>query len=135
MGTPESPDSLYVANSDGTDARRVTAEHKGVAMLMWSPSGTHLAFYAHRGNVIDLMVLDVASGIVLPAMPELSRAGYPPFGWSPAGDRLLFTLPNRDGETPGPSLWSVDLDGTDPKVLVEGALWGEWRPATTTAGP
>lgn len=133
--TPDSPDSaLYVANADGTDTRGVAAGQNGVAMPKWSPSGTHLAFYAGR-NVIDLRVLDVASGIVLTAVPEASRDGYPPYGWSPAGDRLLFMLPGGDGETSAPSLWTVNLDGTDRTLLVEGALWGEWQPTATTAAP
>ena len=41
---------------------------------------------------------------------------------SPEGDRVLFSK-IEDGE---PSLWSIGVDGSDPRLLVAGTTQGEW---------
>jgi Tol biopolymer transport system component len=41
---------------------------------------------------------------------------------SPEGDRVLFSK-IEDGE---PSLWSIGVDGSDPRLIVAGTTQGEW---------
>ncbi len=41
---------------------------------------------------------------------------------SPTGDRVLFSK-SKDGTS---SLWSIGVDGSDPRLLVEGTAQGEW---------
>jgi Tol biopolymer transport system component len=43
-------------------------------------------------------------------------------GVSPEGDRVLFSK-IEDGE---PSLWSIGVDGSDPRLLVGGTTQGDW---------
>jgi len=45
-----------------------------------------------------------------------------PIGFSPDGDRILFA----DAE--GGSLYTVNVDGSNAQLLVEGTGWGEWQP-------
>lgn len=121
---------LVVANADGSDARTVATGNDVLSSFMaWSPDGKHLATYALRGARIDLVVLELATGIVLRAVPDFSRDGYPPFSWSSASDKLLFAAPGDGGDT---SLWSVNVDGTGRTLLVQGATWGAMPPANAT---
>ncbi|MBA3236463.1 MAG: PD40 domain-containing protein [Chloroflexi bacterium] len=131
---PEAPaPELVVANADGSDARTVARlagpNDVAAAFLEWSPDGERLAYFMSRGGQIDLVVLEVATGTISTAVPEFSREGYPPFSWSSASDRLLFAAPGDGGDT---SLWSVNVDGTGRRLLVEGSTWGAMSPASST---
>jgi hypothetical protein len=44
-------------------------------------------------------------------------------GFSPQGDRILFSRNRRDRE---PSLWSIGVDGFDPRLVVARTEVGEW---------
>ena len=125
-GTPEAPKAeLFVANGDGSDARLVVEPGRYPAFPEWSPSGDRLAYSVSKGNAVDLVVLDLASGVIQTAIADFSRDGYPPFSWSPTGDEILFAAPGPGG---GPSLWTVNVDGTERAVLVEDSVWGELQP-------
>jgi Tol biopolymer transport system component len=125
-GTPEAPAAqLFVANGDGSDARLVVEPGRYPAFPEWSPSGDRLGYFVSKGNAVDLVVLDLASGVIQTAIADYSRDGYPPFSWSPTGDVILFAAPGPGG---GPSLWTVNVDGTERAVLVEGSVWGELQP-------
>jgi hypothetical protein len=46
------------------------------------------------------------------------------------GDRILFTRPGADG---GPSsLWSIGVDGSDLRRLVDGIDWADLQPQFPT---
>ena len=53
-----------------------------------------------------------------------------PITFSPEGDRILFSRTEANGAT---SLWSVQVDGSDARLLVTGTDWGDWQPLP--AGP
>ena len=132
--------SLTVANADGTNPR-VLERGRDVAndccsgdpgQPMWSPDETHLAYDWVRsqqaGNAItydsDLRIADVASGIVRTLIAHLP-VGITVIGWSPAGDRILFSTFDDKGAG---SLWTVNPDGSGRTLLVEGATQGSWQP-------
>lgn len=70
-------------------------------------------------SAFELRVVDVFSGTVtrLAAGP-----GIKPIGFSPEGDRILFSMGNVAG-----SLWSANADGSGAQLLVTGTSWGDWQ--------
>ena len=126
--------SLNVAAADGSQPRVLFSGGFSAGSIAWSPSGDRIAFstgppvgtYPSVAN--ELYVVDVASGTTLPVAK--GRFGSPSVrGFSPAGDRILYSSTNAHRMT---SLWSVGVDGSDPQLLVKGTDWGEWQPVGAT---
>jgi Tol biopolymer transport system component len=118
--------TLFVANADGTDPRAVVPA--GASSPIWSPTGTQLAYvWSFDGGTYDIRVVDIASGTDRTVVTGLQVNGLGLLGWSPAGDRLLFAGLDQKGS----SLWSINADGTDRKLLVPGATGGAWQPVQT----
>lgn len=126
--------SLIVARSDGSEPREVFGNW--VWSPTWSPTGERIAFVTHvtRGDgnryFAELRVLDVATGSVT-LLTEAERGtwlGVTVIEFSPQGDRILFssTEDRGSGEPEGGALWSIGVDGSDPRVVVAGTIEGEW---------
>jgi dipeptidyl aminopeptidase/acylaminoacyl peptidase len=120
--------SLVVAAADGSDAREVIAPW--VQRPVWSPTGDRIAFmYSERGGLAstELRVLEVATSEVtsLVAAEGGSDLFLGVIEFSPEGDRILFLRTDRDRGTS--SLWSINADGSDPRRLVIGPVWGDWQ--------
>ena len=50
-------------------------------------------------------------------------------GFSPQGDRILYAaLVRGDREGSTTALYSIGVDGSDARLLVDGAMQGQWRP-------
>ena len=137
LGSPVASDtapSLVVAQADGSQDRVLIAD--GVAWghdvsLVWSPTGDRIAFHGGRTwrglASEEILVVEVASGSVT----SLASAGADELiyvlAFSRDGDRILFS--RVDANDPyGGSLWSVDADGSDARLLVTGTGWGDWQP-------
>lgn len=116
---------LWVADADGTNARRLAAADAGHGFApVWSPDGNFLA-YVERLNADDprvgyeagalrsaVRVLELATGATFRVTPwEEAQAMTP--AWSPDGSRLACPV-MRDGKM---SVWVYDLHS------------GELRPA------
>ncbi len=119
--------ALFVANADGTDLRAVGPA--GASGPIWSPTGTQVAYdvWSIDGGMDDIGVVDIASGTDRTVVAGLQVNGPGLLGWSPAGDRILFAGLDQKGS----SLWSINADGTDRKLLVPGAAGGAWQPVQT----
>jgi Tol biopolymer transport system component len=101
---------------------------------MWSPDDTQIAYMVALdggGLLNELRVVDVRTGVdrlVVTARED----GSVNRGWSPAGDRLLFRAywldPDIDIHRDKTALWSVRLDGTDPRLMVEDVGGFDVRP-------
>jgi Tol biopolymer transport system component len=128
-----SPDGTHVAVATDGSIRILRADGSVVSQVngvegveAWSPDGQLIASVSHQG---DLIIVDVASGTVT-ALPEAKaalNAGkiFGVRGFSPEGDRILyFTAGGTDADA---GLWSIAVDGSDPRLLVVGALQGGWR--------
>jgi Tol biopolymer transport system component len=46
----QSTGSIWVANADGSDARKIIDDNSEVIRICWSPDGESLLFSSHRGN-------------------------------------------------------------------------------------
>ena len=121
--------ALVVAAADGSDAREVIAPW--VQRPVWSPTGDRIAFiYSERKGQAstELRVLDVTTGEVTPLVA--GRGGsdllWGVIEFSPEGDRILFSRTD-DGDRSTSSLWSINADGSDPRRLVTGTVWGDWQ--------
>ena len=113
----ESPDSLFVADADGSNVRRLTSQIwiSTDKPPTWSPDGRFIAFSAESGpDRVDerLSVVEIATGVVTrlgPAGPIDVRSFFP--SWSPDGNWIAFVGVPPIGSDLG--LWVVRPDGRD----------------------
>jgi dipeptidyl aminopeptidase/acylaminoacyl peptidase len=128
--------SLVIADAGGAELRVLTVgpeyglgDGAYYSDLIWSPSGDSVAFtwgLFDRSRSEDgpvLRMVDVSSGKVTTIATE---PGIVPIDFSPDGERILFAT--HDGNFGGTGLWSVNVDGSDVRLLVAGTGWGDWQP-------
>lgn len=117
---------LRVARSDGSEPRTLfnRGTYGGDWGHAWSPSGDRIAFTTSgRGpRWTELRVVDVATGSVTLVTEEERGTNLTVIGFSPQGDRILLRRDRGDEH----SLWSIGVDGSDPRVVVAGAWQGHW---------
>ena len=117
--------SIRVLDANGSLVSQV---HGVDGVEAWSPDGERFAWASDRGK---LTIVDVASGTVT-ALPEASaalNAGSKVFlvnGFSPDGDRILYVAGHL-GAGGDAALWSIGVDGSDPRLLVSGVIQAGWR--------
>ncbi|MBN1993989.1 MAG: PD40 domain-containing protein [Anaerolineae bacterium] len=84
MANPDDNWDLYLVNSDGRQARRLTTGPAIDGLPTWSPDGEWLAFLSNRGGVWGIWLLHVNSGQVhqVVSLPEaiFIPAERPPYG-------------------------------------------------------
>jgi Tol biopolymer transport system component len=118
--------SLTVARADGSDAREVFGDW--ASDPTWSPAGDRIAFVSGSDSptpTAELRILDVATGSTTLVVEGKPRTVFGMIGFSPDGGRFLFSQIEDRGKGE-PSLWSVDLDGSDLQLVVEGTAEGDW---------
>jgi Tol biopolymer transport system component len=143
-GTPE---GLTVARADGSDPRVVSDD--GAHTLAWSPNGELIAVASNGdglGNIAGgeknftgewlteqspnrLRVVDVATGETT-LLAE--GAWFEVIGFSPDGDRILYA--DAGGDTRDQSIWSIGIDGSDPRQILVGTSTGDVRRAGPGGG-
>jgi WD40 repeat protein len=119
--------STIITDADGAPVSEV---HMALRGAVWSPDGDLFASVSPR---FDLAVVDAASGkvtMLTEARAALSEGEYVNVvrGFSPQGDRILYAALVRDGGAGYNDLYSIGVDGSDPRLLVVGAMQGQWRP-------
>ena len=122
---------LAVAAADGSRARVLVPKGGWDGNVAWSPTGDRIAFSAPTGGettsmgpASELRVVDVATGTVT----SLTAGGATyqnVIKFSPDGNRILFSRTNTNNVS---SLWSINADGSDPRLLVTGTGTGDWQP-------
>ena len=94
----------------------------------WSP-----ALYDQTSDqslsVAELRVVDVASGTVTTLARVTGNPSLRPIRFSPEGDRILFSSGHDNGVT---TLWSIGVDGSGARLLVQGTDWGDWQKQPTS---
>lgn len=111
---------VWVMDADGSDPLRLTHGAANDQWASWSPDGARIVFTSDRAGGLDLWVMGTdgtgATRLTGDPRPEI----FPE--WSPTGERIAFMV--LDG---GPTLWTVQTDGSDPTPLMnrraEGPAW------------
>jgi Tol biopolymer transport system component len=148
-GTPQ---GLMVARADGSDPRVVSDD--GAHTLAWSPNGELIAVASNGNGLGDiagggknytgkwlteqspnrLRVVDVETGV---ATLLAEGAWFRVIGFSPEGDRIIYGEHREVALQPGTyvdSIWSIGVDGSDPRQIVVGTQSGALRPAGPGGG-
>ncbi len=119
-----------VIGSEVGEIRRTTPEleaHGWGTPLVWSPEGDRIIVtggYSLLGN--ELLAVDVASGTVTSLAASRGNERLDLLTYSPEGDRILYAI--RDANYVAKGLWSVNADGSGPRLLVSGSNWADWQP-------
>ncbi|MDT7809769.1 MAG: hypothetical protein QOJ70_3582 [Acidobacteriota bacterium] len=131
--------AVWTANSDGTDARKITTVGDQYANPVFSPDGTKVAYLKGRGSVyheedlasdstFEIHYWDGRShNYVMDLQSRGTNARMPVLSFDPAGERIYF-MEAGGGGGGGPTepakfityLSSVKLDGDDFKRHIEG---------------
>lgn len=98
--------------------------------LAWAPDGTLVAFERPtdvvEGNATELLVRDVATGSDVSIVRVAPSGRLDIIEFSGDGDRILFL--RSDSEGGARSLWSIGVDGSDARLLVDGIEWADLQP-------
>jgi len=111
-------DPIYVADRDGSNARRILVAEGGSHShhLSWSPDGRYLYFtHGLPPNDMDIWRVPAAGGPAERVTHHNSRVGYP----VPLDDRTLVYTATADDGT-GPWLYSRDIGGGASQRVVTG---------------
>jgi hypothetical protein len=90
-----------------------------------SPDGSLTAYVGRRSLMVEGSDGSVSSRVRLLLVDRGTSLGI--IGFSPEGDRILFSIrEDPRGEIGRRRLWSIGLDGSDPRLVVAGTMDGEW---------
>ena len=131
-------DLLVTVAADGS-SERVLVDYEpraDVESPRWSPTGENIAYLESRALTFDeadnspgerswtLRIVDAETGTITASAPIASGRIYLDLaGFSPEGDVLLTVDDEGDG---GSTLWLVNADGSNARVIVPGAYHVGW---------
>jgi imidazolonepropionase-like amidohydrolase/Tol biopolymer transport system component len=137
--------AVWVADADGTDARKITTQGDQYANPVFSPDGTKIVYLKGRGSVYHEEDLASESSFeihywdgkehrfVMDLSSRGSNARMPTLSFDPAGERILF-MESKPVTAAGSThiftyLSSVKLSGDDYKQHIESKYAAEIMPS------
>ena len=107
-------DDIWVADADGANPRRLTANVARDIMPRFSPDGKWIAFTSNRLGNNDVFVMPAGGGE--PRQVTWHSGDDQALYWTPDGREIVFTS-NRGTHPFGSPLYKVALDGTVPRPM------------------
>jgi len=104
--------SVWVMNSNGSRAHRLTTASLGAGDPSWSPDSSSIAYWRMDGPSASIVVVDVSRGYTFTASGDSDNVVMATPKWSPDGSRLLYYRNN-----PTLQLMCVDLASLTSRVL------------------
>ncbi|GAB5534211.1 MAG: hypothetical protein Rubg2KO_04600 [Rubricoccaceae bacterium] len=119
---------IYIADTQGTNPRRVTSDSATDKQPRWSPDGRQLVFVSDRAGNQDIWTLDLATQTFRNLTQHPALEGHPE--WSPDGTRILYyRYENGDAD-----LYIADVETGEARNLTQSEgneLVGQWSPDGT----
>src|SRR5262249_50634977 len=107
-------DDLWIANLDGTTARRLTS-NVGATNPVFSPDGKIIAFSGHYDGNVDVYTIPITGGsparLTWHPTPDIVR------GFTPDGKEVLFSSPRNVFTNRYTQFFTVPLKGGMPNQL------------------
>lgn len=117
-GRPE----IYVMNTDGSNATRLTTNEVLDLMPGWSPDGQRIVFVSTQSGNYDIYTMNNSGGDIVRLTNNSARDSLPV--WSRDGTRIAF-VSNRDGND---EIYVMNADGSDVTRLTDNR-WTDTDPA------
>lgn len=137
-----STEAIYVANADGSDARRLTEIGQRNDLPTWSPDGREIAFLSDRDGNWDLYVMNAdgtnVRNVTRNTADNCACAGDEDVGfgsrdrpsWSPDGSLIAFSSDLADSGR-NLDVFTIHPDGTGLRRLTKNLAedgWPDWSP-------
>lgn len=105
---------LFVTDTDGGAARRLTTDERMETSPSWSPDGQRLAFYSKpvAAGETELIVVDMASSKSIVLGRNAGGMGPTPASWSADSSRLAFEAMGQQGRM---QIWVAQSDGSNTR--------------------
>ena len=114
---------IWIANEDGSGARRLTDNVAREVYPRFSPNGKWIAFSSDREGNYDVYVVPAEGG--KPRQLTFNSASDSVVGWTPDGKRIIFASSRDKGVFPGvTTLWEISVDGGMEQPIETD--WGSW---------
>lgn len=107
-------DDIWLANQDGSNPRRLTANIARDFQPRFSPDGRTIAFTSDRNGNNDVFIVPVTGGE--PKQLTYMSGNDEAVSWTPDGKEVLFST-SRGAMQWGSPLYKVALDGSIPRSL------------------
>ena len=118
---------LWIAQKDGSNPRKLTAEQGAVSNPVFSPDGSLIAFNAQYDGNVDVFVVAANGGVpkrlTWHPYPDLVRA------FTPDGKSVLFASQREVFTNRYSKLYTVDIEtGKETALPVPNAFWAAYSP-------
>ncbi len=127
----EKQEDLFLVRSDGAgDRRQLTNDAAKDRGPRFSPDGQRLAFYSNRSGAWEIWTINLADGQLQRLTFTAGARAFLPI-WSPAGDRLVYTLhPGRPFLLELAKPWAEQtpqplLSAAEPRVTFWSTDWSD----------